>query len=59
MRLADGLIELDAKAGLLGRNDVAVLPFDLLLEQLFVKAIPLLERFQDQEIRQRQDPTRG
>src|SRR5262245_34856406 len=53
MRLADGLVELDADAWLLGRDHPAVLPFDLLLQQRLVETVPLLQRFEDQEGGQR------
>ena len=53
MRLADRLVELDAEAGLLRRDDVAVLPLDLLLQQRGVETVPLLQRFQDEEVGQR------
>src|SRR5262245_12202586 len=52
MGVADSLIEFHADAGFLRRDDAAVLPFDLFLQQRRVESVPLLERLQDQEVRQ-------
>src|SRR5690606_32925789 len=53
MRLGHGLVQLHAEARLRWRDDISVLPFDLLLQKLGVEAVPGLDRFKDQEIRQR------
>jgi hypothetical protein len=53
VRFADGFVELDTEPGFLRRNNPAVLPLDFLLQKLFVEAIPLLERFQNEEVWQR------
>src|SRR5689334_7549496 len=46
-----GFVELDTKARLRGRDDVAILPTDSLLQDLGVEAAPLFDAFQDQEVR--------
>src|SRR5947209_19636182 len=51
MRGGDGFVELDAEAGRGRRDDVAVLPAYRRLQDLGVEAAPILDAFEDQEIR--------
>ena len=51
MRERDLLIQLDAKPGLLWRNDEAIFPADRLLEDLPMETVPALDAFEDEEIR--------
>src|SRR5205823_5667399 len=44
-------VELDPEPRLARRDDIAFLPADRLFEELGVKAVPSLDRFEDQEIR--------
>ena len=47
----DGLVELDPEARRLRGNDVAVLPFDRGLQDLGVKAAPVPDSFEHEEVR--------
>src|SRR5215468_3107899 len=47
----DRLVELDAEAGLGGRDDVALLPADRLLQDLGVETAPGLDALEDEEVR--------
>src|SRR5215468_1599828 len=51
MGAGDLLVELDAEAGLGGRDDAALLPADRLLQDLGVEAAPGLDALEDEEIR--------
>src|ERR1700677_3573759 len=51
MGARDVLVQLDAESRLVGRDDVAVLPADRLLQELGLKTVPTLDALQDQEIR--------
>src|SRR5579863_9947707 len=47
----DRLVELDAEAGLVRGDDIAVLPPDRRLDDLRVEAAPVLDALEDEEIR--------
>ncbi len=47
----DLFVQLDAEAGLLRRDDEAILPADRLFEDLSVEAVPALDAFEDEKVR--------